>query len=705
MENNINTWAEAIAALPDQRFFNIMRLYLGEIKTPYNKQRLASQLASFVKTQANTQTIIALLDSSDLEILSAIYYIPNLDQENLIKFFSDSYKISELYQKIQNLTERLLIYSVTDSDLSKQILFVNPILIEPLQNLLKIENLLKKPQLVNYSNEDLFLLNPNFLFSYFSFVDSHSCSLKADGTLKKNDLNKFEEVFPQKSECIQLLTAGFINLSILKETQKGIEIDFSKLEIFAKLPQLQQYSLLCAAACSRFSRDGLKKEAQLILDTLSSIPESGLTRKNLLRLAFMLGCQTQDGSPIAKKSRFSQLLDAARAKDNSQAFQNINLLDRMMDSAIEFGLLQNIGSTEDKENIYISSEKNIIEPILSSKIPPVLNIESTFSVSLMPGLTLFKLLPILKFIEIEKYGIVSQFNLTRKSVSKAFDEGLTPFEIFSQLELYTSYELPQNLKINITEWHNTYTSAIIYHGYILKVSENNIAVTENNPKVKKYIKEKLAPGVYFLDIPENTTFSKFISEYGLDFMGSVKTSVIQQEILAFPLLRPGKKMNLGSLSQNQNFFAPEFPVEASPNSKEPADQTLKNHILKMKAALESLDLDKNQKESLNNRILNKLILSETQLNTSAVRTEILEAAGMDFSGKYHLIEASQKENDMLELQLPNPDGSKGFITIVGTCQSLMRSNSDALMNFQIEPSKELQQIYVSRITHLRRLRF
>ena len=45
INNDINRWQEAISSLPDKQFFNTMRLYLGEIKTPYNKQRLTEQLA------------------------------------------------------------------------------------------------------------------------------------------------------------------------------------------------------------------------------------------------------------------------------------------------------------------------------------------------------------------------------------------------------------------------------------------------------------------------------------------------------------------------------------------------------------------------------------------------------------------------------------------------------------------------------------
>ena len=52
-DNEILKWQEAISSLPDKQFFNTMRLYLGEIKTPYNKQRLTQQLAAFIKREEN----------------------------------------------------------------------------------------------------------------------------------------------------------------------------------------------------------------------------------------------------------------------------------------------------------------------------------------------------------------------------------------------------------------------------------------------------------------------------------------------------------------------------------------------------------------------------------------------------------------------------------------------------------------------------
>ena len=81
--NSMNHWADAFEAMPEQQFFKLIRLYLGEVQTPYNRQRLISQLASFIKNAENTQSILSYLDKKDITFLTAIYLIPNVSQQTL----------------------------------------------------------------------------------------------------------------------------------------------------------------------------------------------------------------------------------------------------------------------------------------------------------------------------------------------------------------------------------------------------------------------------------------------------------------------------------------------------------------------------------------------------------------------------------------------------------------------------------------------
>lgn len=693
MENTVNQWADAIASLPEKQFFNIIRLYLGEVKTPFNKQKLASQLASFVLKTTNLENIVNYLDAFDISVLTAISVIPNVNQQMLIDFFSGECTYSEIYSEVENLTERLIIYSAKNPITGKEVLLINPLLEKTIKPLLHLNYILQPAQKIEFSYGDNFLITPNFLFSFICYLKIHGCSCKADGLIKKNTMSKFMEIFGNKQRCLQLLVNAFVNLSILLEGEKSLELDVDRLNAFVALSFEQQLALLCAASCSRFSREGLKKQAVLLLDCLKSIPESGYTRNTILRLAFLVGSYTNDGGAVAKRSRFSQMLEAARIEQADSGMQSVSVLDRMIDSAIEFGLLQKNGKTENGQEIFVSG--NLSDSIVEIKDenPKLLNVESTFSISLMPGLSLKRLLPFASFLNIKKCEVVTEFEITRQSVSVAFDEGWTPDSIFAELEKYTYYEMPQSLKMNIIDWYSSYTSAELYCGYVLKVSEKNVALVENNPKINSHIKQKIAEGIYLLDIPVNFDIKDFINESGIDFLGNVRTSGRPKHETSFPLMRNGEKLRL----LNNMGEAKSFEVGSFENGC--------NLIGNLKQRLETMDLSQNQKECLAYRISNRLILSEEQLSIVAIRNEILEASGTDFSGKVHLIEAAIKEEDMMEIKMPDAKSGTEYFTILGKPLILSKQPADAVVSFKIEPTGEVENLVVSRITHARRLRF
>ena len=707
-DNEISSWQEAFSSLPDKQFFNTVRLYLGEIKTPYNKQRLSGQLAAFIRKEENLSSMLTLLDSFDIKVLTAISLIPNATQESLADFFHNESSITEIYAEIINLTERLLIYRQKAPYSDKEYLKINPLIRENLNPYLDIKLIFPEYEAVSLSTDDAFSLSPNLLAAFITYIKIHGISCKADGIIKKNDIKRLSEIFNGKEKVIQLLMNAFVNLSLVYENEKdnSYRLDAQRTQKFAELPEIQQYALLCAAAVSRFSKDGLKKEAQLLIDCLSSIPENGCTREITLRLAFLLGTYTEDGNATAKKSRFSQILEAARMEAGAEPEQNAELLDRMIDCALDFGLLRKTGKTGDGLDLYKSADELFNREVSSltndsllygeglknEATPKVLNIDSTFTVTLMPGLKLKELLPLTDFLLVKRCGIVTEFEITRQSVSTGFDNDLNPDLIFKCIEEYSNYQIPQNLKINISEWYNSYSSAQLYYGYVLKVTDSNIPLTENNPKIQKYLKEKLANGIYLLNLPAGTAITDFIQDSSLDFLGNVKTSASKSEFSSFPLLRKGNKPHVLEVQDK---------TAAKTTSMVEADKLLKN----LKASLNEMEIDKPTKESLAHRISSRLILSTAQLKNASIRTEILEADGMDFSGKVHLIEAAVKDEDMMEIRLPSPDGNGSFFTIIGKPLSISRQPGEAVMRFQIEPTKDIENLLVSRITHLRRLRF
>ena len=696
MMNSMNHWADAFEAMPEEQFFKLIRLYLGEVQTPYNRQRLISQLASFIKNAENTQSILSYLDKKDITFLTAIYLIPNVSQQTLLDFFS-GIGISDFYTTLSNLSERLIIYSTKDKYSDNVCYHINPILFEPLKPYLSIESIFPEHKIENHFVEDSFCLSQNFLAAFISYIRINKIGCKNDGTIKKNDFTKLEEIFLEQICYLQLLVNAFLNLSLLKDDGKSFILNNSRIEEFAKLSQFEQYSLLCVASCCHFSREGLRKYAQLLMNVLNSIPEEGFSAKEVLRLLVLASTQKENKSSFGAKSRFSQILEQTKIKEqseNSNQESNVsaNLFEVMIESAISFGLLTFSGTTENGTKIYKKNKLPELIPI-TDNIPKVLNIDSSFTVTLMPGLSLDSLLPLLSFISIKKSGIVTEFEITRQSISVGFDEGWNPNSIFSELEKFINYELPQNLKINVLEWYKSYNSARLFSGYVLKVTDSNIAIAENNPKIKKYIKEKLAEGIYLLDISIDSDIKTFIKDSGLDFLGKIQQAEPSPENLSFPKLfeNPSVLVSLEETLKSSN--------KKTLNVKESHQK-----ITKLEELVKQKEISQQQKESLLYKISNRLILSENQLNSTSIRTEILEADGMDFAGKNHLIEVAIKEDDMMELTFPSGNSS-GFFTIVGKPLKIVKKVGESIVEFQCEPSKEIENFLISKITHLKRIHF
>ena len=680
-------WEQSISSLSDSKFFETVRLYLGEVETPYNKQRLIQQLAGFVKNETNAQNIITLLDDFDIEVLTALWFIPNATQETLVQFFAGQYTMAELFAELSNLMARLLVYEKSDEYGAKKFLKINPFICDRLGKYINLSNIVRPAQTAQKSIDDVFTVSPDFLAAFISFINSKGCACKNDGEVKKNSLAKIKSVFPGHEKAVQLVLIAFINLNLVREGEKTFEIDKKRFELFAALEPQKQYALLCAASCSRFSREGLKKEAQLLLDTLRSVGSDNYTLENLVRIGFLVGNRKSESVKTSSKSRFSRMLEAARNENEILPEQAGSLVERMLDSAVELGLLQKAG--KDKNGNAVFACRQIFEPALANS--KNINIDSTFTASIMPGLSLKELLPLTEFLEIKSYGVVTEYEITRHSVSLAFDKGWNVEKISTELQKYTDYDLPQNLKISISEWYEAYSSAMLYKGYVLKVAKKNIGIVEKNPKINCHIKETLAEGIYLLDIPLEADINDFVEESGLDFMGRVKDSFTDGEKLDFPVLTGGVPLQIG----------PSTGSGTAVINFHDAGQLLNS----LKSELKKLDITKNQREILENRIRNRLILTKEQLATTSVRLEILEAEGMDFGGKLHLFEAGLKENDMMEITLPQFDNENEYFKVIGRTLGITKQTGDAVVRFQVYPTNEITNFVVSRITHLRRLRF
>ena len=663
-------WRESIAVLPDNHFFEIIRMYLGEIKTPFNKQKLIEDLGAFIRKEENRKILVSLLSETDLRIISAVKYIPRANLEKLFSFFSGAFSYAELYERILNLEERLILYRKNDKNSDKTLILLNPHLEDDLEPYTKQTVLLENPEYAELSYETPSSLSPELIASFISFINKNQDLCKADGTFKKRTAAEIERLFPGKTEMLFNLTKAFINLSLLRELSEGYEIDKNKMLAFARLDRRLQYAYLCVASQGRYSRSTLIRHAKLLLDVATSIPHDGFPRSIILRLAYIISEDQSDAaglSSFGSTSRFNSILNRAKNTDSAVVEQSGDLssvLDRLIECAALFGILYRKGTDVKGEGIFVSGTI-FDETEEFEDRPKCVSVDAAFTVTVLPGLSLENLIPLMDFMELRQYDTAAVFEINRKSVMRGFDAGLSANRILSLLKKYNSYALPQNLEISIEDWSRSYSSATIYKGYVLQVSSENAAMTENNPAIAPFIAQKLAHGIYLLSVESDEQATSIIERSGLDFIGKIKTPEKNYESVGFPEFELPQKTD--------RFDSDEQPKPTS-------DEERAAHFEAMRACLEKMNIPAEKKEGLAERIQHKIILSPAQLRADSVKYERFEAGGMDFSGKLHIIEDAIANNSMVELQFDDR-------TIVGVPVSISKDGGNAFVFMRVGPER------------------
>lgn len=682
-------WRETLSTMEDERFFEIMRIYLGEIHTPFNKDKLIEQLSSIFRKEENKNTIISYLSEFDKKIITAISFIDKCTQQKLIDFFKSEYFLSDIYSELINLNERLIIYSYKDSDTGETFIALNPILEDHLSCAADLRLLFPAPSFIQKNFNPHFSISPSFIAAFYSYILENPGMCKNNTEIKKRDAERLSEIFTGHYDCVQLLLASFFNLGLIKFGEKDIFADTKKFEKFAQLEEIKQYAYIAAASVTRLSRQSLQSQAQLLLNTIASIPETGLSLDSVFRTAFLIKYKKNNIADSPAQSRFSRLLESYKIQPAENLSEEI--IYDIIKNAVSLGLLQEAGKDESENPIVMPGEIFKEKQNPSAEKKGILNINAGTSIAILPGLSLEELLPLATFLNIVSFNTVCEFEISKKSIYRALDRGISEHKIIEHLSKYNAYRIPQSLLMNIEEWKNSYSSAILFKGYILKVDEKNQRIIENNPKISSFINAKLAEGIYLLNIPLNEEPSDFIAQSGLEILSAVKTSSQKTESLAFPVISEGK--NLISL-ESQNNPAKTESKENLANTK--TAEEIKSAFL---AYIDTVELTKQQKECLANRIKKNIILTKEQLKPETVRLEILEADGMNFSGKIHLIENAINHSDMLEITVPAENNSGKMEKFFGKPLLVIRQTNDSMLKMQLDNSEETKIFSVSRINH------
>ncbi len=670
-------WRKYIATLGEEEFFDIIRIYLGEVPTPYNKQDLVEELSAFLRKEDNKKGIIRLLSGIDLKLLAAVRYIPRADVDKLEGFFSPTISRKQLEAHVDNLIQRLLIFYKGGNERRPDYLSIAPLLEDKLLEILDIDILLPSYQGKADMVAGAEAMDAGKVASLISYVLAHPDLCKADGSFKKKNGEEVAEKLGDVAQ-MQCLLTSLRNLGLFTETPNGKKIlpDWNKAESLANLDSQNQRAYLCVANIGHLTRNSMYEAAQLLSDTLQAAKDKRYGKEALLRLAFLIKQNKRGGIDWEQTGRFQSLISRSPWADPRKPEENVEkTMTQAMDAAIAFGYIVKDGTDDEGQDIYC------VNPVFferssgtDSKKKESVKLDAGFTFMVMPGLTLQELLPLVKFLELVKYDKVLSFEMNKKAVMRSFDYGMTAESIKATISEYTDYPIPQNMDVTLDEWFGSYGSASLYKGYVLKVSGENDILVKRNRFLSHHIIDTLAPGLYLLDFADDIMAQAAIKQCGLDFIGKIKSKETEKFTASsfFSLDRNDGKLPYEGGSGGKGAAA------GRPLKKE-QDELLES----LREKVNAMKIPQEQKDGLLSRIDRRVIVNENQLRPESVRFEKLEALAMDYQGKVHVIENSILAKCLVEITSSEGDG-----VFLGEVTSFTKYEGEAEVTLKREDGTE-----------------
>ncbi len=518
-----------------------------------------------------------------------------------------------------------------------------------------------------------------------SFVARETDLCKLDGTLKKKAALLLEEKFPGRVIQVEIILNAFKNLRIIKELDSGFEVDWKKADDFARLSDLEQYVYIICAARSKSLRERMAYYSEIFLNAVRNIPDGGFTTRSFLKYVYLASLRPQEEEVLFTqgKSRFAQILEQGERRlaeqksgQNSEQISmpaetsesapepasassvnsTVMVIERMIDDAAALGLLrlEKAGGSDsdtsvfrERDDFILNDKDSIVDyedeiifkgsALQERKDPPqslpMININAGYSVSLMPGFSLSKILPLMRFMDIARFDTVSQFEISRDSALRGFSSGLTSEKELSVLRENTSFELPQTLVISLEEWEASYNSVAVFKGYVLRLTEKTLYIAEKNPVLKKHIVATIAPGIFLLDVQSDFEFDSLMVKSG--FESARKYSGSKNDVRKLDFIPLKKTKSLFAVPENQEKSQIKF------SSSKDRQKILK----KFYDQVDLLEISEDKKEILNGYVSAKTIINESQFESFKSDSLPSTASSLYYGEKRRILEEAIKHQE------------------------------------------------------------
>jgi hypothetical protein len=666
----VEEWKSALMLLPDTSFFDLLRSIFGNIKTPFNKQRLLEDLYIFLSRDDIRNTISAYLDEEDQKIIAAVSLLEDPPPEELEDFFRGSMSLAVLRNVLNNLEERLILYRFKDEtqnsprEPSIRRLALNPVLEPILAPLAAGWGALFPSEIsTSGSSKNITAIDDRTLAALFAFISGEEDFYKALG-IRKKIIEQGKRLFPDID--LEAVTGSLRQLGLFTlQGEKLIPME-KRIRDFANLSSVERREYWAAG---------------FYFHLMPNKPD--YSRGHIHHIAAMIHrlCSAFDPERQYPEIYFHRCLMLFE-KENSRSvwgWQFEKIERKFIINAMELTGIIKRTSTGNS----LGAFWKIIPLSAVKNSGPAIAMDSSFSFILYPGISFSDAMNLSAFCSVKENSPFS-FELSRASVVRGFDQGIDAETMISVFKDLTDNRIDESLEWTLKDWESRYAAVSLNEGLILGLSEERQYLAETRP-LASLISKTLGPGLYLLS-GERQEAIVALQKAGVDIIAQPNQSDSEFE---------GRQtfVSLGGIRKE----APDFSSTSSFSSLSSSSKTMQDNF---KEHLKKLTLPKAEKDELSARIERRLILTNNQLEKASIKFEKLEARGIDYQGKAAIAKQAIADGSMVEVTWPNPE--TGISVNIGYPEALEKKEGESYLI--LKSDSDLLRIPLSKISLLKRLK-
>ncbi len=662
-----------LLTLPDDAFFELIRNYLGPVKTPFNKHDLISQLMAFLKKDEIQDRILSLIDEDDAELLTVIWLLNEPTGEELFAFLEAERSFLQLHNELVNLEDRLLIYRDDDQ------IRINPELRDRLLDGVIHPSTMFHAQVVSEDPPAPWLTD-TLLVSFFSYLLEEPELYKADGTLRKRSARDIAERLPELSARVSrkdepellrvdILVDGLSGLGLVAEENARVRPLVHAWHRWARLPTVHRVAQVAGAAATTL--EGERPDTLLAAEALTQAMPAGMAT---------------DSASVARLAAAATGVPSPSAQKAIRSLEHVGVLHRLKSELVTLSLPRLLSpQSQPKKAQGKKSEKPVTTPVL---------IQPNFELTMPAELSFAEALFIAEVCVLVRHDTYPRFELTKERVAGAMRSGIPADHIADRLAVLADGKLPQNVAISITTWEEEFLSIRLHRGVVLQVEEPRRFAVEHSKSVKALISQELAPGLYLLDEADVPAMQQALQDAGVEMVPELPPPEPAAPVLdADSAAVAGTTDRISRVSDLvlQGMKNPAAPVQGGTGLQ-----------AELEKALKSRKLPPEQQQELAARIQRKLILWPDQLSGATLKQERTEAKGLDYSGKVRIIEQTINVGGYLEVIERMADGAprRSLVEPGG----LRKEDRELILIGSELPDHKKVELPVSKLSLVRRLR-